>query len=193
MNIKTFLVGLVIGAIIMFTLKQCNTEIIEKPVTIEVEVPVEKKVFDTVYEPTPVPYKVTEVDTTLVEKYKKANDSLKKALFEEAVKVNEYKEVFEDSIQTITVGANVTGKLNSLSVDYETKPRKIKVDTVIPFKTPSTKNSFSLYVEGGVPSRQGADTNFVLKGGIDFSNKKYVYGISYDSQGRIWGKVGLKL
>ena len=190
MKIKQIIIGVVIGLAIMFTLKECNTEIIEVPVRVEVEVPVVVKEFDTIYEPVPVPYTVVELDTTLVEEYKKANDSLKQEIFNSAVTVREYKEIFEDSIQTITVGANVTGTLNSLSVGYETKPRTIVIDTVIPVKVPT--KPFTIYGEVGVPTNL-LYPQVVFKAGADYKiNKTFVVGGSYDTQGRVWGKIGIK-
>ena len=192
-NLRGFLVGLILGIVITFSLKQCSKEIVKVPVKIKVEVPVIEVQHDTIYEPLPVPYPVKKVDTELVEKYKKANDSLKQKLFENAVTINEYKETFEDSIQTITVSSNVTGKINSLSVSYKTKPRLIDVDTFVPFKVPSNKMSLTLYVETGIPTNIELNNKVIFKGGIDISDKKGgIYGISYDSNETVWGKIGKK-
>lgn len=187
-NLKAFLIGLAIGAVVTFTLKQCNTETIEVPVTIEVEVPVIEYVHDTIYDPVPVPYAVKEVDTALVAEYKKANDSLKTELFEQAVKINTYKETFDDSIQTITVNAKTVGTLSSLSVDYKTKPRTIKVDTVLQIEVPKNDRSLSPYAEVGVPTNIG---EIVFKAGIDYKTKNnWIFGLSYDTDKRRWIKIG---
>lgn len=191
-NLTKYVVVFLIGMGLMFFLKQCNTEIVEVPVTVEVEVPVVEKEFDTIYEPQPIPYLVKEIDTALVEQYKKANDSLKEKLFEQAVEVKQYKEVFEDSIQTITVDAEVTGELNWLKTSYETKPRTIKVDTVIPVKVPRTDRFFMPYAEAGLPTNLEYP-QVVLKAGADISlDGNLVFGASYDTQGRAWGKVGYR-
>ena len=176
----------------MYLLKQCNTEIIEVPVKVEYEVPVIVKEFDTVYKPQPVPYLVKEVDTTLIEEYKKANDSLKNELFRSAVSVNKYKETFEDSLQTITVDAEVTGKLNSMSVKYETKPKTIEISTKVPVKVPKNKISLSIYGETGLPTNLN-QPNVVFKSGIDYTSKKdIIYGASFDTEKRLWLKIGYK-
>lgn len=188
-NLKGFLIGLVIGAVIVFTLKQCNTEIIEVPVTIEVEVPVIEKVHDTIYYPEPVPYEVKEIDTTLVQQYKKANDSLKAELFKQSVKINTYKEVFDDSIQTITVDAKTIGILSSLSVSYKTKPRVIKFDTILKIEVPANDRSISLYTELGVTTKIGE--LITLKAGIDYKSKKnWVFGFGLDTNKTTWFKIG---
>jgi hypothetical protein len=176
----------------MFFIVNSKKEIIEVPVEIEVEVPIVEKVFDTVYELKPVTKTVKEIDTSLVEAYKKANDSLKQEMYEMSVTKNEYKKVFEDSIQTITVDAGVTGTLDYLVAEYKTKPRKVEVDTVIKVKVPGRQWSLSPYAEVGIPTNI-LNPNIVFKGGLDFTSKKgIIYGGSYDTQGRVWAKIGLK-
>jgi len=198
-KILTYLGVFLLGALLMLIVKQSNKEIIEVPVRFEVEVPVVEVQHDTIYEPKPIPYLVKKVDTSLVEEYKKANDSLKQELFKNAVTVNKYKEVFEDSIQTITVDANVTGKLNSLAVGYKTKPKSIVVDTVIPVKVPANDRSLSLYVETGIPTSLVSNNSIllnntiILKAGLDYENKKgTIFGASFDTKKTAWIKIGKK-
>lgn len=190
-SLTKYIIVFLIGMALMFTLKQCNTKEIKVPFRVEVEVPVVEVQHDTIYKPNPIPYPVKEVDTTLLEEYKKANDSLKQKLFESAVTVNEYKEVFEDSIQTITVDANVTGKLNSIAVGYKTKPRTIVVDTSLTVEVPENSRSLSPYIETGIPTQIELNPNIVFKGGIDYTTKKnWTYGLSYDTEKRVWLKIG---
>lgn len=189
-NIIGFVVAVLIGMAIMFFIRKPQIKEVKVPFKVEVEVPVIEKVFDTIYPKAKV---VKEVDTSLVEQYKKANDSLKKALFESAVTVREYKEVFEDSTITITVGANVTGTLNSLIAEYKTKPRVVVLDTTLTVDVPDYSRSISVYGELGMPTIQGIEASPVFKAGFDISNKRnWIWGGSYDTEKRVWLKLGKK-
>lgn len=189
-NIIGFVVAVLIGMAIMFFIRKPQIKEVKVPFKVEVKVPVIEKVFDTVYPKAKV---VKEVDTSLVEQYKKANDSLKKALFESAVTVREYKEVFEDSTITITVGAKVTGTLNSLIAEYKTKPRVVVLDTTLTVDVPDYSRSISVYGELGVPTIQEIEAPPVFKVGLDISNKKnWILGGSYDTEKRFWVKLGKK-
>lgn len=189
-NIIGFVVAVLIGIAIMFFIRKPQIKEVKAPFKVEVKVPVIEKVFDTVHPKAKV---VKEIDTSLVEQYKKANDSLKKALFESAVTVREYKEVFEDSTITITVGAKVTGTLNSLIAEYKTKPRVVVLDTTLTVDVPDYSRSISVYGELGMPTIQGIEDTPVLKVGFDISNKRnWVWGGSYDTEKRVWVKLGKK-
>lgn len=189
-NIIGFVVAVLIGMAIMFFIRKPQIKEVKVPFRVEVKVPVIEKVFDTVYPKAKV---VKEVDTSLVEQYKKANDSLKRALFESAVTVREYKEVFEDSTITITVGANVTGTLNSLIAEYKTKPRVVVLDTTLTVDVPDYSRSISVYGELGMPTIQGIEASPVFKVGFDISNKRnWIWGGSYDTEKRVWVKLGKK-
>lgn len=189
-NIIGFVVAVLIGMAIMFFIRKPQIKEVKVPFKVEVKVPVIERVFDTVYPKAKV---VKEVDTSLVEQYKKANDSLKKALFESSVTVREYKEVFEDSTITITVGANVTGTLNSLIAEYKTKPRVVVIDTTLTVDVPYYSRSISVYGELGMPTIQGIEAPPVFKVGFDISNKNnWVWGGSYDTEKRAWIKLGKK-
>lgn len=189
-NIIGFVVAVLIGMAIMFFIRKPQIKEVKAPFKVEVKVPVIEKVFDTVHPKAKV---VKEIDTSLVEQYKKANDSLKKALFESAVTVREYKEVFEDSTITITVGAKVTGTLNSLIAEYKTKPRVVVLDTTLTVDVPDYSRSISVYGELGMPTIQGIEDTPVLKVGFDISNKRnWVWGGSYDTEKRVWVKLGKK-
>lgn len=189
-NIIGFVVAVLIGMAIMFFIRKPQIKEVKVPFRVEVKVPVIEKVFDTVYPKAKV---VKEVDTSLVEQYKKANDSLKKALFKSAVTVREYKEVFEDSTITITVGANVTGTLNSLIAEYKTKPRVVVLDTTLTVDVPDYSRSISVYGELGMPTIQGIEASPVFKAGFDISNKRnWIWGGSYDTEKRVWLKLGKK-
>ncbi len=188
MKLQPFIIGAIIGAVIVFYFKDSQKEILEVPVEVQVEVPVIERVFDTVIKPVPVPYKVTKVDTSLIGDYKKANDSLREQLYKSAITVQEYKETFEDSVQTITVSAQAA-LLKSLAITYKTKPRKIAVDTSLQVEIPSIRFTLSPYMEIGVPTV--IEQPLVLKAGLDIKTKKSIYyGFSYDTNKTVWLKVG---
>jgi hypothetical protein len=190
-NIIIFVAGLIVGAGLMYLLRKPEIKEIKVPFKVEVQVPVIQKEFDTIYLPIPK-YEIL-VDTTLVEEYKKANDSLKQALFNSAVTVREYEEVFEDSTITITVGANVTGKLNSLVAKYKTKPRVVTVDTTLTVKVPNYNKGITVYGEVGMPTDRYEPMSPVLKAGFDITNKNnWIWGGSFDTEKRAWFKLGKK-
>mgnify|MGYP001307800176 FL=1 len=192
-NILGFVVAVLVGMAIMFFIKKPQIKEVKVPFRVEVEVPVIEKVFDTVFEPQEIIKKVVVKNEKLIEEYKKANDSLKEALFNSAVTVREYREVFEDSTITITVGAKVTGTLNSLVAEYKTKPRIIVVDTTLTVDVPDYSRSIVVYGEVGMPTMQNTQAPPVLKVGFDISNKKnWVWGGSYDTEKRVWVKIGKK-
>ncbi len=192
-NILGFVVAVLVGMAIMFFIKKPQIKEVKVPFRVEVEVPVIEKVFDTVFEPQEIIKSVVVKNDKLIEEYKKANDSLKEALFNSAVTVREYREVFEDSTITITVGAKVTGTLNSLVAEYKTKPRIIVVDTTLTVDVPDYSRSVVVYGEVGMPTMQNTQAPPVLKVGFDISNKKnWVWGGSYDTEKRVWVKIGKK-
>lgn len=196
-KIGTILIAFALGMVLMFFLRGNNVKEVKVPFKVEIPVEVVKNVFDTIYYPIPVVKTKIEVDSSLVDEYKKANDSLKKELFEKAVTVNDYVETFEDSIQTITVKAQTTGTLNSLQASYETKPRTVTLDTTLTVEVPHYKRSLTPYSEVGIPTKlspnleQAMKNTVVLKVGIDFKTKKnWTYGLSYDTEKRVWVKIG---
>lgn len=84
--------------------------------------------FDSILNPVPVitndtTYVTNPVNLELVKKYQEAVDKL--TLYKEAIKNNEYLEVFEDTLQQVTVKSNVQGKLLKQSVTTTLKKRTI--------------------------------------------------------------------
>jgi hypothetical protein len=197
---KRILIAFATGFLLMFLLHKCNTKEVKIPLKVDVKIPSESNNFKPIDKPKPIekPNKIIVVDSSLVEEYKKANDSLKERLFEKAITNRDYKEVFEDDLQTITVKANVTGTLNTLSASYVTKERVVTVDTTVTFRVPENKRSIILYGEVGVPLGttpliSGDVVPITFKVGADIVNKKnWVYGVSYDTNETFWGKIGKK-
>lgn len=192
-KISEFLIAVAIGMAIMFFIRKPQIKEVRVPFRVEVEVPVVEKQFDTVYEIKEVIKREEVVDKKLLEEYKKANDSLKTALFNSAITVRDYRQVFEDSTITITVNAKVTGTLKSLVAEYKTKPKIVVVDSELTVEVPDYSRAVSVYGELGMPAIQGSQVPPVLKIGFDISNKKdWIWGGSYDTEKRVWLKIGKK-
>lgn len=113
--------------------------------------------FDTIYKPVPkVVYKTNPVNQELLDNFKKASDKLK--LYEEAIKENEYVEVFEDTLQKVTVHSTTQGKLLKQSVNTQLKPRTIDHYTTTITKTIVKHDESKLFlgVQAKVPTfREG--------------------------------------
>lgn len=176
---------LIVGSILF--IRQCGEEpVIEYvPVEVEVLVPSVEKVFDTIYEPKPVNVIVKEIDSTYYEKYKQLKDSVAKdSMFKEAIKINEYKEVFEDTLQTIDVYSKTRGKLLEQSVKYTTKPYYITVKDSIQIQK---KVTVSVGSEIGISTINPILNKPVIKGNLIIKNKRdNTISISYDTEGRVW-------
>lgn len=189
-----FIIGVILGSIITYQLKKCDTKPVTKTITVEVEIPAVKDSFP--YE-VPVPYPVptpNPINAELkaqLDSAKTALDSLRTyKLF--AVKRN-YKETFKDENLSITVDAETTGTLDILGVKYEIEAKTIKVDKEVIFDIPDNR-SLTIYLEGGLPLKQYSEASPVIaKPGFDWTTKKnWVYGGSYSTDGRLWFKTGKK-
>ncbi len=191
---------IVAGLVGGYFLGKGDTETVTVEVPIKIEVPVPVIVSDTVWRDSLIPIpKVNPVNDRLLSEYDRLNDSLKKReAYIESIKKRSYKEVFEDSIQDITVFANTTGFLDSLGVAYKTHPRTIPLDTVakVEIKIPKRRD-ISLYLETDaimIPSQP------TFKLGVDITTKNnIIFGTSLDTrsimdEGKLkpWLKVGKK-
>lgn len=186
-NLKKFYLGAVALIAVLFLVKglteKSEPEYIYREV--KVEVPVVEHVFDTIEKPVPVVKKEVEIDSTYYEEYLKLKDSAQKdSLFRETIKINEYDEKFEDSIQTINVYTKSRGEVLEQSVKYKIKPREVSV--IDSFKV-ENKIHVNLGLELGVPTTQQFSNKPVLKGNLMLvTKKKNIYHISYDTEGRVW-------
>lgn len=152
---------------------------------VKVEVPVVEHVFDTIEKPVPIIKRGVEIDSTYYKEYLKLKDSVQRdSLFIETIKINEYNEKFEDSVQTINVYTKSRGEVLEQSVKYKTKPREVSV--IDSFKV-ENKIHVNLGLELGVPTIQRFSNKPVLKGNLMLvTKKKNIYHISYDTEGRVW-------
>jgi len=135
-DLITFLVGGVIGLVITLFLMKPEVVEVEVPVEIEVPVPVIEKVFETVREPYPVKGD-TVIDSTYYNRYNALKDSVARdSMYKDAITIRTYNEKVEDGSITIGLDMTVRGSLIDYTVDYKTKPRTIKLDTVITVPIP---------------------------------------------------------
>ena len=189
-DLKQYLITAGAAFLLGFFIRPSEIEEIEIPIYREIPIPQIIGNFETIA-PKPLPpiNNIIEVNNYLVEKYKKANDSLKSEMYKKAVTINRYNEKFEDTFQTIWVRAKTTGTLDSLGVSYETKADTIVIDTTIKAQVPVKKRSITPYVEIGVPTL--LNDNLVNKAGLDYKTKKnWTIGGSYDTDSRVWVKIG---
>jgi len=144
-----------------------ETKIIYKTKTITL-----KGRTDTIFVSNPKPYKVTEyiLDTSLNDSIKVLNELINLA------KTREYKKTYSDSIISFNIYTKVVGRLDSLNVNYNLKPRKIKyIET---HKETLKKPKFSLYYGFG------ASNNYTLNTSLGFENSKGNYfGVSVNTNG----------
>jgi len=110
-----------------------------------------------------------------------ANDSLKKLLFEKAIELNAFKQVFNDSNVIIEVNGIAQGKVQNLQAHYTIKPISIP---------PPKEVVFAL--RAGV--EYGNNINFnsgIAKANLEFENiSGNTFSASFDTDKRVW--IGYK-
>jgi hypothetical protein len=193
---KDVLYILIIVGLIAWWVFSPGPEPVIKEVPVEVpvivKVPVIERKFDTIYKPGPTKYKDNE---ELVEQYKALETEVERlSLLERATRTQWYTETYEDSVQAITVNTQVSGNLNWQNVSYETKPREIEtvVRDTIPVPV-EPRIHLRAGAEVGVPTNL-ANPGAVLKGNLYLENKKgMIFSAGYDTQGRAWGGVIIKV
>lgn len=186
MNVKigSYILTLIIGAAIMFLLvRGCSDpKIIEVPVTIEVPVPVIIKEFDTVKEFIPI-YRdgPVKIDSTYYDKYIALTDSVQRdSLFKDAITIREYRERVEDDTIIINVYSKIQGFMKEQKVDYETKFRTIKLDTVLKIPIPTKPLLFiGPFLSMGT-EQYNSDLSGGVKGLLVDKNQKRAYTLGYD-------------
>lgn len=187
---------IVILVLYIFSLENTETEITIKPVKNEKKIknPVPIQKLDTTYkmlnkkEVVKIIKVKNPVNDELLTAYEiatKENDSLKQLqLYKEAVTERTYKEVLEDSIQTITVKSDVVGTLKNQFISYETKLKVIKVKKI---KT-------SLYVGAFTYTQLNLDEAKIPIGvKLGYFKKNKIYSIGYDTNKRVQFGVAFKL
>ena len=146
-----------IGIIIFLTKGYNDKEIIKTdvPVKLDIPIPAKEGKLDTIYLPSPIKYKENPLNKELEKLYKEAKDSLEKQrVFNEAIKENQYNEIYEDSTAKVEVYTKTQGKLLKQAVKYTVKPYNVKLDTIITTEIKIPKRNEIYY---------GFDTNVNMK------------------------------
>jgi len=131
------------------------------------------------------------INSELLSKYEQAvhdNDSLKQLnLFKDAITERFYNEIFEDSIQTITVDSKVVGVLKSQSISYVTKTRQLTLKPI--------KMKPSIFVGGFIYTPVANETASSFGVNLSFMNKtkKQHYTLGIDNRKNIYLGINLKL
>lgn len=187
--------------LILFLYK--GNEVLEPQIIIKdkiVNVPGKDGKLDTIYLPKPISV-INPVNTELLVKYNSLKDTVAKLeLFKDVIKEREYSEVYEDSVQKISIYTKVQGKLLKQAPKYEIKPYTIKVKdtTIINYNIPST-NKILVGLETGLPltlftQKEVIDFKPVVKGNVYFQNKKSnVITVGFDTNKTIWAGYLIKL
>lgn len=106
------------------------------------------------------------------------SDSIKRGLYEKAIRLNKFSQTFDDQYLKIDVYGVSRGTVESMKADYTIKPQKQEV--------PIKKRVFALKtgVEYGNTTTL---SNSVFKGNLEFENKKgNSFSFSYDTDSRYW-------
>ena len=124
------------------------------------------------------------VNDTLVKRYLAQRDSLSRLnTFIDAVRLRDYVELLDDSLQTIKVESRVNGYLREQIITYTTKPQKVEVEI---------KDRKRLYAGAElVMPTQGLQQTPTLGAMINLVSQKNVLTVGYDLRGTV--KVGLTL
>ncbi len=204
-NISAIL-SLVIAVLLLFIFVQnsCSREETKStpPTTIRVpETVVVPKLPDLGFKPITEPKKTPEYiyvpikqapDTTLLNAYKRENDSLKKLLmYSDAVTQRAYETTYEDDKVEIHLYAETTGTLDKLQLPfYKIKEQDL---VVVPDNSDVNIPKFNILLgtELGVPTT--LDKNFIFKGNIFVQNKNMLYHGSFDTDRRVWAGLSIKL
>ena len=191
-TIIVIMVMLLIGAAI--TIFNTEPEIVEVPVTIEVPIPVVVKEFDTIKEFVPI-YREgkTKIDSLYYTKYMALTDSIQRdSLFKSAITIREYREKVEDDTLTINIYTKVQGFMKEQQVGYKTKPRNIRLDTVLKVPIPKKTKMFG-GLEIGMPINKQLDATPLIKANLILKNKKdNLLQIGLDNQIRVWVGYSIK-
>jgi len=151
----------------------------QKPEIIKVEIPSKEGSFELPAAPEPIVIK--EVDTVEIIKFKELPEPEKVKVYVEATKKRKYKEVFKDSVITITANAETTGTLDSLEISYKTEPE------VIPIRQ---KTRSSLYAGASVrlnkyerptiePKLYLMNNETIMSVGYDLKQKNFTVGVAW--------------
>lgn len=127
-------------------------------------------------------YKINPYNKELLKKYEEATNKLE--LYKKAIKEHEYEEVFEDSIQKITVYSKTRGKLLKQTVNTTLKERNIPNYTKTITNTIIKQDNSKVFIglDANIPTKVGQ--TFVLTPSIMYkSPNQNIFKIGFDKEG----------
>lgn len=164
---------------------QENTMTSENPVAV---IRVDTIFNDSIHEVLKVVEVENPVNEELFAEYEEAvrnNDSLKQViLFKDAVTERRYKEIYEDTIQIITVESDVVGTLLNQTVNYKTKPRIVSIK--------HEKNKLEVF-GGGFVYSDFEETVFGAALSLENKDKNKIFTFGYDTKKCVHVGVTFKL
>lgn len=151
-----------------------GTQIIESVKTVPVIIPNKGEIY---------------VDETWRNEYLSTKDSLERLnKYLQAIQINNNNYTFVDN-DTINISGQLKtrGDLLEYKIDYKVKERVFEYTPKVITKRPN----FSLSVEAEVGIPTTPISNFIMKGGLGFENKRgEAIIVGYDTENRVW--VGLR-
>lgn len=188
---------IVLAGYLIYDKLTAKPQIIEVPVRVEVPVPavegsIEK---DTIGIPVRVEVE-NPINKKLLQDYIQTKDSLEQLkLYQEAITTRVYSEVFEDTIQRITVESTVQGKLLDQDLNYFIKPRTVRFDTIIKIPVPTRVKLF-VGAEIGMPllDLPNFNTSPIVKANFFLKDKRdNIISTSVSTDKRVWLGYAIKL
>lgn len=112
--------------------------------------------------------------------FAKANDSIKKLKYKDAVQLHNFNSKFEDDNLVLNINGIVQGEVKEVTPDYTIKEKKMEV----PVKVKET--AFRLLAGVEVGSTKTLD-DLSFKGSVLFQNRKgNIISAGYDTDNKIW-------
>jgi hypothetical protein len=174
----SIVLNIILLGIVVYTVRTGKGSITTRPTFVVVDVPSKIGTFKPIT--TFIPIANKKVDTTnsnLLKKYLKLKDSVAQLeLFKEVIEENDYKEVYEDSIQKIVVSTKVQGKLLKQSLNYLIKEHKVSVPLPQVYK-PIIRADVGLFTYIPINNYEKIDLGLQLS----LSTKRYRYSVGYTS------------
>jgi len=184
----SILINIVLLGTVFFLFKNPKIKISD-PIIVEriITIPGIEGKFDTIKLPQPIKYINNPDIDKIVEDYNKLKDSIAKVeFFKDIITINEYNEVYEDSLVKIGVYTKVQGKLLKQAPNYFIKPYTHKYKDTIIVAPYIPRNKLYGQVEVGLPITQQIITP-VIKAGILLQNKRdNIWSLSYDTNKTFW-------
>lgn len=197
-DLKNVLLIILLFVVGFFAYDKFTEELSVEYVTTTIEIPIPAKEGEIRIDSVSYPVKVeveNPLNKKLLEEFTKTKDSLKQLqLYVDAITNRTYKEVFEDSIQTVEVTTDVQGKLLDQKIVYHIKPYTITEEVTIPIEV---KNKFKVFAgaEIGLPfSEDDINLTPVVKGNILFKNSKdNIFSVGVSTDQKLWVGYNIKL